>query len=142
MGLRLPEVYDHQKEITPMNPPTTPPEGPTPSDTPGPWTVEDAGPLNEGFRIFCKTRYVGFVGNSDISKEEAEANARLIAQAPTLATENVLLRQALRDVTGNQADYVAHDLDHGNFRRNKWWKMVLKARRLLATLTPEGEVRG
>ena len=48
------------------------------------------------------------------------------------------LRKALEAVTGKEADGVAHDLDHGNFHRNKWWRAVLRARRVLKrALTPQ-----
>lgn len=52
--------------------------------TPGPWDDASKYPEIPTVRIFAKAHYIASVGNSDDSREQTEANARLIASAPEL----------------------------------------------------------
>lgn len=55
--------------------------------TPGPWDDASNYPESHSVRIFSKCHYIATVGNSDDTKEQTEANARLIAAAPDLLVD-------------------------------------------------------
>jgi hypothetical protein len=61
--------------------------------TPGPWGSFHPGPLDHGRRIFAGNVYIAFVGNSGMTVEQNEINARLIAAAPELL-------EALKELLG------------------------------------------
>ena len=72
--------------------------------TPGPWTTRLL-PTPGGFTVETNREYAGDrwwiadMGDSGhIGTEEREANAKLIAQAPSLAAENALLADRLKEV--------------------------------------------
>lgn len=52
--------------------------------TKGPWSIVPFDGPADAVRIFSGSSIVGVVGNTDASLEENDANARLIAAAPTL----------------------------------------------------------
>ena len=51
--------------------------------TSSPWQAKDKTPGCGGFFIFSGSRYIGFIGDSDL-KTDSGANARLAAAAPEL----------------------------------------------------------
>ena len=70
--------------------------------TSSPWQAEDKTPGCGGFFIFSGSRYIGFIGDSDL-KTDSGANARLAA-APELleALEKLALETSGRGMTANQ----------------------------------------
>jgi hypothetical protein len=73
------------------------------SHTPGPWDDASKYPEIASVRIFAGSHYIATVGNSDDSREQTEANARLIAAAPELYAALLRARDALKaneDITG------------------------------------------
>lgn len=52
--------------------------------TEGPWEKVLPGPLNDGFRVFSDSVYLGYFGHSDMPRTETEANADLCSQAPAM----------------------------------------------------------
>ena len=67
--------------------------------TPGEWESLNPSPQHQYFRIFGSgSRYIGSICNSDNHDNADEANARLIAAAPTLLAENRRLRERVEEL--------------------------------------------
>ena len=52
--------------------------------TEGIWEAAPPAPDCDAPRIFCGSRLIGFASNSDMPRDEKEANARLMAAAPEM----------------------------------------------------------
>lgn len=52
--------------------------------TEGIWAATSPAPDCDAPRIFCGSRLIGFASNSDMPRDEKEANARLMAAAPEM----------------------------------------------------------
>jgi len=96
--------------------------------TPGPWRIEkptEFGQLNNQMIAFSGDNWeqFGAIFNGDFGstesarqkyKEEAEANAELIARAPELLEENESLKainKQLLEALGESAEIIKHDLN-------------------------------
>lgn len=95
--------------------------------TPGPWS--EVPPQNEGansLRIFSGSKLVGLASNSDMSDDELEANARLIAAAPDLLEALRSARTFASIVEGDAAQQMCIHFDQvirkaeGETQRNRF----------------------
>lgn len=69
--------------------------------TPGPWSANEATITYTQFNITAKDSFIGEVGGGLQSDDEIEANARLIAEAPTMYEALKMVVGALKDGDGH-----------------------------------------
>jgi len=114
----------------------------TPQHTQGEWLVDKQHPKGaigirtEGGLIIAVARYSD---NRIITKEQAEANARLIASAPKTAAERDSLRTELNDLVTRcvKADQRTHELKTLNTKLLDALKSFIEGANNSATYTPE-----
>lgn len=117
--------------------------------TPAPWIADKTTIFavnTRGVNRFSADIQPGTLDNRNLTTlPEREANAELICAAvnsyaklpdPLEAAKEDLLGKlivALKSVTDEKADWLAHEMDHRNKDHSKWWKAVEAARAFLAT---------
>ena len=80
--------------------------------TEGIWAAAPPAPNCDAPRIFCGSRLIGFASNSDMPRDEKEANARLMAAAPEMLRALVQLleeAESLREGYSNARQFDGWD---------------------------------
>lgn len=83
--------------------------------TPAPWSANEATITYTQFNITAKDSFIGEVGGGLQSDDEIEANARLIAEAPTLkdtlSSARVVLARMRRSMMAHPDHEVGSEFD-------------------------------
>ena len=72
--------------------------------TPGPWEKAPWSDEFQSVRIFAGARIVGFSANSDMTREELEANARIMTFSPEMLEALVDIVSSIRAIDSQHPD--------------------------------------